>query len=95
MPGACVLELLPATDWHKGSALEWIRVRVERLHGPTFTIYIGDDVTDEDAFQAVGLHGMTIGASERVTSAEFRVDGPGDVERLLHSLDAPENNRRT
>jgi len=95
MPGACVLELLPATDWHKGSALEWIRVRVERLHGPTFTIYIGDDVTDEDAFQAVGLHGMTIGASERVTSAEFRVDGPGDVERLLNSLDAPENNRRT
>jgi len=30
-----------------------------------------------------------------VTSAEFRVDGPGDVERLLNSLDAPENNRRT
>jgi alpha,alpha-trehalase len=95
MPGACVLELLPATKWHKGSALEWIRERVERLHGATFTIYIGDDVTDEDAFQAVGLHGMTIGASERVTSAEFRVDGPGDVERLLHWLNAPENNRRT
>ena len=37
---------------------------------------------------------MTIGASERVTSAEFRVDGPGDVERLLHSLNAHADNRR-
>ena len=94
MPGACVLELLPATSWHKGSALEWIRERVERLHGATFTVYVGDDVTDEDAFEAVGLCGMTIGASERVTSAEFRVDGPGDVERLLHSLNGQADNRR-
>jgi alpha,alpha-trehalase len=94
LPGACMIELLPAARWHKGSALEWIRERVELVHGPTFTIYIGDDVTDEDAFQAVGLHGMTVGASERVTSAEFRVDGPADVERLLHSLDGLENNRR-
>jgi trehalose-phosphatase len=94
LPGACVIELLPAIGWHKGSALEWIRERIERLHGPTFTMYIGDDVTDEDAFRAVGPGGMTIGASERVTSAEFRVDGPVDVERLLNSLDGSQNNRR-
>ena len=91
MPGACMLELLPATSWHKGSALEWIRERVERLHGPTFTVYIGDDVTDEDAFEAVGLHGMTIGASERVTlRAEFqRRRSRTSVERLLHSSEWP------
>jgi trehalose-phosphatase len=86
LPGACVIELLPAIGWHKGSALEWIRERIERLHGPTFTMYIGDDVTDEDAFRAVGPGGMTIGASERVASAEFRVDGPADVERLLNDV---------
>jgi trehalose-phosphatase len=94
LPGACVVELLPATGWHKGHALEWIRQRIQRLHGPTFTIYIGDDVTDEDAFRAVGSDGITIGASERVSGAEFHVDGPADVERLLHSLDGPENHRR-
>ena len=94
LPGACVLELLPAIDWHKGSALEWIRERIERIHGPTFTIYIGDDVTDEDAFRAVGPGGMTIAASERVTSAEFRVDGPDGVERLLNWLDGSQDNGR-
>jgi len=94
LPGACMLELLPAIDWHKGSALQWIRERIERVHGATFTMYLGDDVTDEDAFRAVGPGGMTIGASDRVTSAEFRVDGPADVERLLHWLDASADNRR-
>jgi trehalose-phosphatase len=86
LPGSCVLELLPSTRWHKGRALEWIRERIERLHGPTFTVYIGDDVTDEDAFQAVGPGGMSIGASDRVSGAEFRVDGPAAVELVLQGL---------
>jgi trehalose-phosphatase len=94
LPGSSVVELLPGAAWHKGSALQWIRERVERTFGPTFTIYVGDDVTDEDAFRAVGEHGLTISASERATGAEFTVDGPDGVSRLLHSLDGPENNGR-
>ena len=94
LPGACVVELLPGASWHKGSALQWIRERVERIHGPTFTVYVGDDVTDEDAFRAVGPDGMTVSASERATGAEFNVNGPDGVRRLLHSLDGPEDNRR-
>jgi len=89
-----VIELLPGVSWHKGSALQWIRERIERVHGPTFTVYVGDDVTDEDAFRAVGPEGMTISASERASGAEFFVNGPDGVKRLLHSLDAPEDNRR-
>jgi trehalose-phosphatase len=94
LPGACVIELLPGVSWHKGSALQWIRERIERAHGPTFTVYVGDDVTDEDAFRAVGPEGMTISASERASGAEFFVNGPDGVKRLLHSLDAPEDNGR-
>ena len=88
------LTMLPGVSWHKGSALQWIRERIERVHGPTFTVYVGDDVTDEDAFRAVGPEGMTISASERASGAEFFVNGPDGVKRLLHSLDAPEDNRR-
>ena len=94
LPGACVIELLPGVSWHKGSALQWIRERIERVHGPTFTVYVGDDVTDEDAFRAVGPDGMTISASERASGAEFVVNGPAGVKRLLHSLEAPEDNGR-
>ena len=94
LPGACVVELLPGVSWHKGSALQWIRERIERVHGPTFTVYVGDDVTDEDAFRAVGPEGMTISASERASGAEFSVDGPEGVKRLVHSLDGPEDNGR-
>jgi len=86
-PGACVLELLPDAAWNKGRALEWIRERVERLFGPTFSVYVGDDVTDEDAFRAVGQHGVTVAASDRASGADFSVDGPAGVERLLRLLD--------
>ena len=94
LPGACVIELLPAIAWHKVSALEWIRERIQRAHGATFTVYIGDDLTDEDAFRAVGPDGMAIAASVRVTGAEFRVDGPPAVARLLDSLDGSANHGR-
>jgi trehalose-phosphatase len=94
LPGDCVLELLPGAAWHKGSALQWIRERIERIHGPTFTVYVGDDVTDEDAFRAVGPEGLALAASARATGAHFSVDGPEGVKRLLDSLDAPEDYRR-
>ena len=86
LPGSCVIELLPRTAWHKGSALAWIRERVVRVHGPTFTVYAGDDVTDVDALHAVSADGIGIAASERATGAEFAVDGPQGVARLLRAL---------
>jgi alpha,alpha-trehalase len=85
MRGSYVLELLPNIDWNKGHAVHWILARIERQKGPVFAVYIGDDVTDQDAFAAVEGHGLAIAASERVT-ANVRLDGPVGVERFLHAL---------
>jgi alpha,alpha-trehalase len=85
MRGSYVLELLPNIAWNKGNAVRWILERIERQKGPVFAVYIGDDVTDQDAFAAVEGHGLAIAASERVT-ANVHLDGPVGVERFLHAL---------
>ncbi len=86
MRGACARELMPNIRWSKGTAVAWICDRVERRHGPTWPVYIGDDVTDEDALQFVHGRGTGVAASDRVGGADYQVDGPAAVETLLHSL---------
>jgi alpha,alpha-trehalase len=86
MQGASVLELLPNVDSDKGHAVEWIRERVGRVHRDVWPVYIGDDVTDEDGFRAVESQGLSIAASSRATGADLAVDGPAEVEALLHLL---------
>lgn len=87
MRGSYVLELLPNIEWNKGHAVEWILERLEQQQGPLFAIYVGDDVTDQDAFAVVERrgHALAIAASDRVT-ANVRLDGPVAVERFLHLL---------
>ena len=86
MHGSNVLEVLPNIPWNKGHAVEWIRTLVERDGIAPFTVYIGDDATDEDAFRATRGHGLSVTASDRVTGADYEVDGPPQVERLLRGI---------
>jgi trehalose 6-phosphate phosphatase len=55
--GKMVVEVFPRVDWHKGRAVKWI-VR-EILPSSPLLIYVGDDVSDEDAFAAI-REGITI-----------------------------------
>lgn len=89
MRGACMRELMPNIRWNKGTAVAWICDRVERRHGPAWPVYIGDDTTDEDALRFVKGRGIGIAASDRVTGADFKVDGPAGVETLLDGLRLP------
>jgi alpha,alpha-trehalase len=85
MRGSYVLELLPDIDWNKGHAVRWIGDRLRQRDGDIFVVYIGDDVTDQDALDAIAEHGLAIAASDRVR-ANVRLDGPVGVERFLAAL---------
>lgn len=90
MQGAGMIEILPNIDWNKGHAVAWIRDRVAGASAlPTVSVYIGDDVTDQDAFGALGEDGIAVAASTRVAGAHFQVNGPPDVEALLRLIAVP------
>jgi trehalose-phosphatase len=88
LPGSSVMEIMPNIAWTKGDAVRWIQADVERRYGPCWPVYLGDDVTDEDAFRAVGRDGLTIIVGERASEAELRLPGPPAVEAWLRSLSA-------
>lgn len=89
LTGAKAMELLPAVDWDKGRACEWIRGRVRvRVEQPVAVVYLGDDRTDEDAFAALGDDDIAIGVGERPHThlIDWRVTGPESVGRLFGQL---------
>ncbi len=87
--GADTLELLPAVDWHKGRATEWIRSKVHPPHDEAVAIlYLGDDRTDEDAFAALGKGDIAVGVGDRphANLLDWRLAGPASVGRLFGFL---------
>jgi alpha,alpha-trehalase len=88
LPGAKALELLPAVDWHKGRAVEWIRRIVVARFGTAVAVYLGDDRTDEDAFAALGDDDIAVGVGDwpHTDLIDWRLAGPLSVGRLLGFL---------
>jgi trehalose 6-phosphate phosphatase len=95
--GREVIELRPNVDWDKGKTLRWV---LDYIHhdgqpGPLVPIYLGDDITDEDAFDAVHDDGVAIVVrhtddGDRATAANYALDNPEQVrdfaERLARQL---------
>jgi len=95
--GREVIELRPNIDWDKGKTLHWVLdyIRDNEGAGPLLPIYLGDDITDEDAFDAVDDDGIAIlvrhnDDGDRATAARYALDDPQRVreftERLAHRL---------
>ncbi|CAN5231590.1 trehalose-phosphatase [soil metagenome] len=66
----------------KGDAVTALRNEL----GARVVVYVGDDVTDEHAFAALGPDDVTVKVGAGETIAEYRVDGPDDVVEVLTAL---------
>ncbi len=81
--GKCVTEILrPGVD--KGGAVELLCVQAPFAR--TIPIFVGDDVTDEDGFEACNrLGGFAIMVGDRdVTAARYRLANVGEVHAWLN-----------
>jgi trehalose 6-phosphate phosphatase len=88
LEGNAVVEYLPNIHGHKGEATKWITAQVEAKFAlPAWVAYIGDDITDEDAFRAIDS-GIGVLVGLRPTSATHKLDGIPDVDRFLRWLAA-------
>ena len=79
--GHQVLELL-ARSASKGEALVGLAGRLHRSP----VIYLGDDLTDEDAFRMMGSDDFSIRIGQGDTAARFRLADPQAVRELLGLL---------
>lgn len=83
LEGNAVVEYLPNIAGHKGEATRWIVANIEaKFARRAWVAYIGDDITDEDAFRAIES-GIGVLVGLRPTSATHKVDGIVDVDRFL------------
>lgn len=88
-PGREIVELLPDLDWDKGHAVRWILDALGLGPGEAFPLYVGDDVSDEDAFREVERDGLGIAVRGRRdgTRARYALEDPAAVRRFLGALD--------
>lgn len=89
--GKKVIELKPPVTWDKGKASLWLLEKQEMTapEGRVFPIYVGDDVTDEDAFGALKSKGTTVFVGEQGPSqAQYYLKDPSEVTQLLGRLPA-------
>ena len=87
--GKKVIELKPNLNWHKGKSLRILLDRmVKRTAKNPFIFYIGDDITDEDAFFEIlddGI-GILVGDHGQKTFAGYHLKNVDEVRTFLVKL---------
>jgi trehalose-phosphatase len=80
-------ELRPDIDWDKGSAALWLAETLGLSGAGALVVYVGDDLTDEDAFRALSRAGIGLGVvadeEDRPTAGAYALRGPAEVTVLL------------
>ncbi|MBD1396002.1 trehalose-phosphatase [Pontibacter sp. JH31] len=88
--GKKIYELKPNLDWHKGKAVLWLMEELGLNDSQYIPLYIGDDITDEDAFAALQGHGIGIlvGEHDDKTAATYQLESVEEVRVFLEDLTA-------
>lgn len=86
--GKKVFEIQPDLDWDKGKALLWLLEQFHLDRPDVLPIYIGDDITDEDAFKVLTVKGIgiVVGKDGRASAARYRLKNSQEVRRFLQEL---------
>jgi len=87
--GTKVIEVLPQVAWTKGECARWIQERVlSASPGPALWLYLGDDWTDEHAFEMLSGRALTIRVGDAVPAsrATYRLRDVSEVQQLLAAL---------
>ena len=96
-PGKMVYEIQPKIDWDKGKAVLYLLGALGLDREDVVPIYLGDDITDEHAFEALagasprGL-GIFVGSADdpevggRTTYADYVLRSVEEVEQFLDTL---------
>jgi trehalose-phosphatase len=101
-PGKMVYEIQPNVEWDKGRAVLYLCQALHVDSDEFVPLYLGDDITDEDAFTAlkqpsrrlpnrpgIGVVVADLGDPEqagRTTAADFVLESVGEVQRFLNTL---------
>ena len=88
--GKKIFELQPDVEWHKGRAVRWLlEDALDLACSAVMPVYIGDDVTDEDAFEEIRNDGIGIWVSDAEandSAARYQLRDTQEVRQFLLKL---------
>lgn len=87
--GKKVLEIRPPLEWDKGKTVLWLLSRQPFPFGnkSIIPVYIGDDATDEDAFEVLKNKGLTIFVGKPKDSfADYYLKNTNEVLQFLSKI---------
>jgi len=86
LSGKMVHEVRPAVEWDKGKIALWLlaRQRLSLKGKNILPVFLGDDVTDEDAFKALKNIGITVFVGDPgFSSASYYLNNTEEVAEFL------------
>ena len=88
-PGKMVYEIQPKLDWDKGKAVLYLLEALGLYRDDVVPLYLGDDVTDEDAFEALADRGVGVfvGMADEDTDAPEVAGRPTAADYILHTTE--------